>query len=677
VNVSFDPAQRFLRLVAGGAGVIYAVQADGVLRWYRHAGWTTGGVSWSNGVGREIDAGWHRFATVLAGADGQLFGVSADGRVRWFRWELTDPETGAGAWHLNSGQVIHDGFGRYPRLFGGYDGALYGVRADGSLWWFRYLAGDGSVDADAWALGGVGQRIGHGFQRYPQLFAAPSGVVFGAEVAGKLYWWRYLAGDGSAGDGSWANGGVRLDVGSGWGNDSQRELTAGADGEIYAVGLDTGPVPDLDHRLLWYRLTNYLTVDQGGVSAAWAHPPGGVPIGQGFTVERTAALQGYTRQRSVGPGDDLDLAVSTTFDSFAARIRRLVPKPRVVRRARTISATGVHGLPPGYRSVGCGWPVSMTVPIADDWTSGVYDAEMEGPEGMRRHAVFVVGPAAPTEDLLVVIPVYTYCAYNTWGGHSQYTEGQAGVRRTFTFDRPSTSAEVEPTGVVSHLLLQDLMLLRWMSAEGFGFDCCTDSDVHDLGTDLLRQYRGVVLGTHPEYVSDPMREALLDFVESGGRLVYTGGNGLYERIEPALGGTAITLRTGDGGRALYRDLGRPEHQLLGVDFDVNSFLTFGGYRVTAPEHPFLADTGLTEGDVFGEVAYNGAASGWETDRRPDGGDAVVFAEGVQPAGAQMSRLDHPGGGWTFAAASLCFNGALGDPIVSAILRTALTAARAP
>jgi N,N-dimethylformamidase len=674
--MGFDPAQRFLRLICAGNGVLYAVQADGVLRWYRHAAWTTGGVSWSNGVGREIGTGWHRFTSVLAGADGQLFAVAGDGSVRWSRWELADPGVGdgAGSWHPGSDTVVHDGFSAYARVFGGYDGTLYGVRADGTLWWHRYLAGDGSAGAGAWAHGGAGQQIGRGFHRFPQLFAAPSGVVFGAEVAGALSWWRYLAGDGSAGADAWANGGIRIDINSGWGGDTQREWTAGADGEIYTVELDTGPVPDRDHRLHWYRLMNFRSVDEGGRSAAWAHPVG-IPVGQGFTVERTAALQGYCRQQSVVAGDSVEAAVSTTFDSYTVRVRRLVPDPAIVRRARTMPGR-LHGLPPGYRSAGCAWPVEFAVPVAEGRRSGVYSVELGGPDGLRHHAVFVVRAAEAVEPLLVVLPTYTYCAYNSWGGHSQYSAGQPGMRRTLTFHRPSTSAEVEPTGVVSHLLHQDLMLLRWMSARGHAFDCCVDSDVHDGGAELLGHYRGVVLCTHPEYASEAMRDALLAYAGNGGHIVYTGGNGLYERIEPSADGTALTFRRGDGSRDLYREADLPEHEVLGVDFDVASFLTFAPYQVTDPEHPFLRDTGLAAGDVFGAAAHNVAASGWETDRIPDGGTAAVFAEGLQPAGAQMCRFDFAGGGWTFAAASLCFNGALDDPVVSAVLENVLTAATA-
>lgn len=677
--MTFDPAQRFVRIVAAGRGVIYAIQADGSLRWYRHAGWTTGGTNWSNGVGREIGTDWHTFRVVLAGAEGQLYTVSGDGSVRWWCYDLADPDggDGAGTWRNGSGSVVHDGFDDYPRVFGGYDDVLYGIRADGTLWWHHYEAGDGTDGPDAWAFGGEAQQIGTGFHRFPDVAAAPSGVVVGAEIAGVLSWWRYLAGDGTNGPGAWARDGVRADIGSGWAPESLRTWTMGADGEIYAVALDTSPVPDLDHVLRWYRLINYLTVDQGGVTANWAPPAGGVSIGQGFTVEDTAALQGYALQQSVGRGGTVEVAVSTTFDTYDTRIRRIVPSPQVVRRVATTNAPpGPSILPPGYRSTGCGYPVAVSAVVGDSWTSGVYDVELVGPDGLTRHAPFVVRPPAPQQDLLVIVPTYTYNAYNTWGGHDQYTDGQAGVRRTLTFLRPSTAAEVEQTGAVSHLLQSDLALLRWMSAAGFAYDCVADGDLHDQGTALLSDYRGVVLCTHPEYLSDTMRAAFVEYTLGGGRLVYTGGNGLYERVVPSVDGTALTFRRRDGSRDVLSEDGSPESDVLGVDFAPDGFLTFTGYRVTDPGHPFLAGTGLSADDEFGAVSANIAASGWETDRVPDGGSAVVFAEGLAPFGAQMSRLDHPGGGWTFAAASLCFNGALGDPVCAAILHNVLAAALA-
>src|SRR5438067_8653033 len=49
-----DPVQRFVQLVPGGNGILYAVQSDGALYWYRHAGWADGSPTWANGAGTQI-----------------------------------------------------------------------------------------------------------------------------------------------------------------------------------------------------------------------------------------------------------------------------------------------------------------------------------------------------------------------------------------------------------------------------------------------------------------------------------------------------------------------------------------------------------------------------------------------------------------------------------------------
>lgn len=55
----------------------------------------------------------------------------------------------------------------------------------------------------------------------------------------------------------------------------------------------------------------------------------------------------------------------------------------------------------------------------------------------------------------------------------------------------------------------------------------TDQDVHREGLELLPAAKCVMLGSHPEYVTEAMLDALDAYVEGGGRLMYLGDNGLY------------------------------------------------------------------------------------------------------------------------------------------------------
>ena len=76
----------------------------------------------------------------------------------------------------------------------------------------------------------------------------------------------------------------------------------------------------------------------------------------------------------------------------------------------------------------------------------------------------------------------------------------------------------------------DTHITGWLEHEGVAYDVITDEDLHYEGLSLLRRYNVVLTGTHPEYYSLQMLDAVQGFVDRGGRLMYLGGNGFYWRI---------------------------------------------------------------------------------------------------------------------------------------------------
>jgi hypothetical protein len=52
----------FSMVVAGGGGVIYAIQPNGDLMWYRHLDPTGGSASWAADHGMKIGSGWDGFS---------------------------------------------------------------------------------------------------------------------------------------------------------------------------------------------------------------------------------------------------------------------------------------------------------------------------------------------------------------------------------------------------------------------------------------------------------------------------------------------------------------------------------------------------------------------------------------------------------------------------------------
>ncbi|MEU6716802.1 N,N-dimethylformamidase beta subunit family domain-containing protein [Nonomuraea sp. NPDC046802] len=650
---AFDPEQRFLTFVGGDGGVLYGVQADGALLWFRHLGRQDGSAVWANGGnGRQIGTGWHQFHTVLAGADGRLFGVRGDGTVCGFEYVVDDPATGAGSWlDGGSAKVVGEGFDRFPRIFGGWHGVLYCVDAEGAL--HRSQLANGRL--------GDPVRMGAGFKPYIHLMAGPGGIIYGVRQGQTLHWWAYRSG-------AWANGGNPIKIGTGWGDGAHKQIVAADDGVLYAIRLDPGATPGRDDTLVWYRLANADRVDQDG-SARWDNGGSGKAVGSGFCVEPGAALQGYPDKLGVPAGSTLSVPVSTTFASYTASVVRLAPDVAEVRGPSS-QRGALQLLPEGYRENGCGWTDGVAVPVPTSWPSGVYAVRLTGPHGLRRHVPFVVRPAAPAARLAVLLPTTTYHAYNWWAGHNQYSAGQGGLRRVHHLHRPSTSVGVEPDGRINHTLYSDLILLRWMRANTFTYDCYTDTDLH-ADPSWLARYSALVLGSHPEYWSSRMREALVAYLDGGGRLVYTGGNGIYEQVD--MRGDAVVFRDEGGARNVWRNDGAPEWEILGGWLG-GAYMNFAPYTVVN-DHPLLAGTGLRPGDAFGHVAYNGGASGWEVDVLPPGGSpgAHLIAEGANAGGgAAMLFVEKPHGGWVFSAGSMSFNGALPhNPPLARILKNAL------
>ncbi len=91
----------------------------------------------------------------------------------------------------------------------------------------------------------------------------------------------------------------------------------------------------------------------------------------------------------------------------------------------------------------------------------------------------------------------------------------------------------------------------------------TEEDLHHEGLGLLRPYRVVITGSHPEYDSAEMLDAFEAYLRHGGRLMYMGGNGFYWRIahHPARQGVIEVRRAEGGVRAWDAEPGRGLPQL--------------------------------------------------------------------------------------------------------------------
>ncbi len=184
----------------------------------------------------------------------------------------------------------------------------------------------------------------------------------------------------------------------------------------------------------------------------------------------------------------------------------------------------------------------------------------------------------------------------------------------------------------------DLHLTDWLEHEGYEFDVLTDEDLHREGVDLLKRYRVVLTGSHPEYASERMFTAYETYQLQGGRWMYLGANGFYwisefhpdnfniiEVRKGEAGTRAWTSNPGEYNNAfdgkyggMWRARGRIPSKLCGVTFTAYGFDVSSYYRRAKdskrPECKWFFN-GISDDEIIGDFGLvGGGAAGLELDR---------------------------------------------------------------
>ena len=371
-----------------------------------------------------------------------------------------------------------------------------------------------------------------------------------------------------------------------------------------------------------------------------------------------------------------------------------------------------------------GWPETHRIAVPEAAVSGVYALEITANEETVRWPFFVT-PRQRQSDLAFLAPTFTYLAYADerlppdrfpWlcddAGHhfarandltSLYdTHNDGSGVSLASFRRPLATLRDDyryPLCGAPHLLPVDLHLLRFLHAQSITVDVLTDGDLHDDGG-RLDGYRGLITGSHPEYWTGAMRDALDAFQARGGHIAYLGGNGGYwvtecdgHTIEVRRGLSGIRTWSSESGEThlamtgepggLWRHRGRAEHPLLGVGLLAMGFSRAQPFRRTTDS--YAADLAwLFDGvgdEPIGEagLVLDGAA-GYEIDARsarwgtPAQSRLLAVAEGFnqgyvidsdatadglpEPVHGEMVLTESDAGGMVFAASSVSWCGAL-------------------
>ncbi len=341
----------------------------------------------------------------------------------------------------------------------------------------------------------------------------------------------------------------------------------------------------------------------------------------------------------------------------------------------------------------CGWASDFVFAAPEGLRSGCYMLHLVCAGGEDWLPFYVLPPRqGPLAPIVYLASTLTYIAYANhargnadaayrarvadWGayphnaddfplyGRSTYNLHRDGsgislssrLRPVLTM-RPGYLTFNDAKGSGLRHFVADSHLLAWLEEKELAYDVVTDEDLDDEGAALLAPYRVVLTGSHPEYHTPRMLDALQAYTDGGGRLCYLGGNGFYWRIarDAALPHT-IEVRRAEGGiRAwaaepgeyfhqldgalggMWRRSRRPPQQLVGVGFSGQGLFEGTHYRrLPASYEPAFGwmFEGIAEAVIGDYGLSGGGAAGFEFDRAdhalgtPE--DAVILARSENP-----------------------------------------------
>jgi N,N-dimethylformamidase beta subunit-like protein len=376
---------------------------------------------------------------------------------------------------------------------------------------------------------------------------------------------------------------------------------------------------------------------------------------RGLVVRLQGVDAGFGRP-NYAPGQIAGLHVATDEPSLELRIFQSGPE-KVVTYADNQLAGIDTGTPPVEITM-TKWrdkPRDITVKIPN-LPSGLYYAQLTGPDGRVGYAPFVVRPTVfgATGRILVVLPTNTWQAYNF-----QDVDGN-GYGDTWYAGPPNGAVNLSRTyiarGVPPRFYRYDLPFLHWLYWSGKAAEFISDSDFDliDTGDQLAVAYDLVVFEGHEEYVTTHEYDVVQRYRDLGGNLMFLSANNFFWKVNEA---GKVLRKVGK-----WRDAGRPEAGLIGVQYRANDDGQRQGVFTVqnAAATPWLWDgTGLADGSTFGQFVggYGIEIDSTSADSPPG---TIVVAQIPDLLGpgitAQMSYYETPAGARVFAAGALDFGG---------------------
>jgi hypothetical protein len=328
------------------------------------------------------------------------------------------------------------------------------------------------------------------------------------------------------------------------------------------------------------------------------------------------AVEGFTDQVSVLPGESFNLHVSTTGRSYQVQAFRVGwyrgDQARLVWQSGELRGHQQHAasFASATRTVLTDWEPTLTI-ATGGWPEGAYLLKLSADNGHQRYVPVVLRSADGAGKTVIVHAPETWQAYNLWGGYDLYQgeDGSYGTRSyEVSFNRP-----YDCDGAIKFMVYERAFVVL-AERTGIPLAYTTGLDIErDPG--VLRGAAAIFTLGHDEYWTPQRRAAVTKARDSGTNLGFMGANTCYRRIRlaPAPGGPAprsvICYKSNVEQDPMYQadpaqattdyrlpPAPDPESSMTGVIYE--GYPVDAPYVIHQPDHWLYGGTGAYRGQSF-------------------------------------------------------------------------------
>lgn len=175
--------QHTLDVFPAGGNRFFSVEANGDLYWFEHHGFNDGRDDILGPF--RVDTGWNQFSKRFSGNDGLIYAIQPDGTLLWYRYK--NFRHGQLGDTLDSPKVVGSGWSQFRQVFSQGQGVIYAVEADGTLLWYLHKGfEDGS---NSW----TGPKIvGSAWEQFSTILPVGWGVILAIKSDGSMLRYKHV-----------------------------------------------------------------------------------------------------------------------------------------------------------------------------------------------------------------------------------------------------------------------------------------------------------------------------------------------------------------------------------------------------------------------------------------------------------------------------------------------------